>query len=265
MARQKKFKKMRMPKAVADTKEFVLQRMAGIIVLIVFVVLAWVLTTAFLEKSDYFRLKSVEVKSSAGANFISMKDELLRRYRDNFIFRINLNAIARSIEPQYPDARDIIVKRVLPDKLLVELNFRKPVAILSNGQNYPVDREGVILVNRDTAALGGLPIIKGVDPRHAGKLHKKNESKNLEAALTLLDEIKRAGFLDKYGVRVLDASDIRSLSFYLGENGPMVIIGYENLKERLSVLRYTLRDPRLVIDRINYIDVRFKDVAINPK
>ena len=45
----------------------------------------------------------------------------------------------------------------------------------------------------------------------------------------------------------------------------MIIIGYENLKERLEALHDTLRDPRLVLDSISYIDVRFKDIAISPK
>jgi hypothetical protein len=58
---------------------------------------------------------------------------------------------------------------------------------------------------------------------------------------------------------------MRSMSFSLGAGGPMVIIGYENLKERLDALHDTLRDPRLVLDSISYIDVRFKDIAISPR
>ena len=265
MTRHKKFKKMPLAKAFAGAKEFILQRMAGMIVLIVFIIFSWVLITAFLERSDYFMLRSVEARGASEISLISIRSDLLRHYKDNNIFKINLTAIAKSLELRYPDAKDIIVNRALPDKLLVELNFRSPVAILSNGLLLPIDGEGFILVNRDPARLGGLPVISGVNPKYAGKLHKKNESKNLEAALKLLDEIKKARFLDKYGVHTLDASDIKSLSFDLIEGGPMVIIGYENIKERLSVLRDTLRDPRLVLDKINYIDVRFKDVAISPK
>ena len=265
MGKQRKFKKIQMPKAVSGAKELILQKAAGIIVLVVSIVLIWVLIKAFLERSDYFRLRSVDAKGASEMSLISIRSGLLRSYKDVNIFKINLSAIAKSLEPRYPDAKDIIIKRALPDKLLIELNFRKPVAILSNGHNYPVDREGVILVNRDPAKLGDLPVIKGVDLKYALKVHSKNESRNLSAALQLLDEIKKARFLDKYSVRVIDASDIKSLSFYLGEGGPTVIVGYENLSERLSVLKDTLRDPRLVLDKINYIDVRFKDVAINPK
>ena len=258
MAKQKKFKKIQMPKVPKA-------QWIGMIVFIIFMVSAWLLTKAFLERSDYFRLRSVESSGAADKSLAAMRNEILNNYKDRNIFKIDLKAIARALEPGYPDAKDIVVKRSLPDRLFIGLSFRKPVAILSNAQNYPVDREGVILVNRDSSSLGGLPSIKGVDAKYAGRFRKKCESSNLRAALELIDEIKRARFLDRYRVKTLDASDMRSMSFILGEDGPMVIIGYENLKERLEALHDTLRDPRLVLDSINYIDVRFKDVAISPK
>jgi len=258
VAKQKKFKKIQMLKV---------QKMQwiGMIVFIVFIVSAWFLTAAFLERSDYFRLRSVESKGAADRSLAVVRDEILTDYKGKNIFKIDLKAIARGLEPRYPDAKDIIVKILLPDKLSIDLSFRKPVAILSNGRNFPVDRDGVILVNRDLSSLGDLPAIKGVDAKYAGRFRKRCESSNLKAALELIDIIKRTRFLDRYRVRTLDASDMRSMSFSLGEGGPMIIIGYENLKERLDALHDTLRDPRLVLDSISYIDVRFKDIAISPK
>lgn len=258
MTRQKKFKKIQMPK---------LQKMQwiGMIVLIVFVVSAWLLAVAFLERSDYFRLRSVESKGAADTSLTAVRNEILTNHKDENIFKIDLKAIAEGLEPRYPDAKDIIVKRILPDKLSIGLSFRKPVAILVNGRNFPVDRDGVILVNRDLSSMGDLPVIKGVEAKYAGRFRKRCESGNLKAALELVDTIKRTRFLDRYRIKTLDASDMRSLSFALGEGGPMIIIGYENLKERLEALHDTLRDPRLVLDSISYIDVRFKDIAISPK
>jgi len=258
MAKQKKFKKIQMPKVKK-------MQWIGMIVFIIFIASAWLLTKAFLERSDYFRLRSVESKGAADRSLIVVRDEVLANYRGKNIFRIDLRAIAVSLEPRYPDAKDIVVKRVLPDKLFIGLNFRKPVAILSNGRNFPVDRDGVILVNRDLSSMGDLPVIKGVEAKYAGRFRKGCESGNLKAALELVDIIKRTKFLDRYRIKTLDASDMRSMSFALGEGGPMIIIGYENLKERLDALRDTLRDPRLVLDSISYIDVRFKDIAISPK
>lgn len=258
MAKQKKFKKIQMSKV---------QKMQwiGVIVFIIFIVSAWLLTTAFLGRSDYFRLRYVEPKGAADRSLIVVRNEILADYKDKNIFKIDLKAIASGLEPRYPDAKDIVVKMVLPDKLSISLSFRKPVAILSSGRNFPVDSDGVILVNRDLSRLGDLPVIKGVDAKYAGRFRKRCESRNLKAALELVDVIKRTKFLDRYRIKTLDASDIRSMSFTLGEGGPMIIVGYENLKERFEALHDALRDPRLVLDSISYIDVRFKDIAISPK
>ncbi len=258
MAKQKKFKKMRMPKV---------QKMhwVGAVISTIFIVSSWLLVTAFLARSDYFKLRSVETSGAAERSLLSARNEILAGYKGENIFKIDLKAIASGLEPKYPDAKEIAVKRILPDTLTIELNFRRPVAMLSNGRNFPVDRDGVILVNRDLSNLGDLPVIKGVNPKYAGRFRKKCESANLKAALELIEVINRTRFLDKYRVRVLDASDMRSMSFALGESGPTIIIGYEHLKDRLEALHDTLRDPRLVLDSISYIDVRFKDIAISPK
>jgi len=258
MAKQKKFKKMQVPKVSQ-------MQWIGMIVSIILIVLAWFFIASFLSRSDYFKLKSVEVRGAADKSLVVIRNEILGNYKDKNIFSIDIKAIAAGLEPKYPDAKDIIVRRSLPDKLFIFLNFRRPVAILANVRNFPVDRDGVILVNRDISGLEDLPLIKGVDARYAGGFRKRCASNSLKAALELIDIIKRTRFLDRYNIRMLDASDIRSMSFTLGEGGPMIIIGYENLKDRLDALHDTLRDPRLVLDSINYIDVRFKDIAISPK
>ena len=258
MAKQKKFKKIQMPQVHKI-------QWIGMIVFIVFIVSAWLLITAFLERSDYFRLRYVEPRGAEDRSLAAIREEILADYKDKNIFKIDLKAIAKGLEPRYPDAKDIIVKRIMPDKIFIALSFRKPVAILSSGRNFPVDRDGVILVNRDLSILVDLPVIKGVDAKYAGRFRKRCESSNLRAALELVDIIKRTRFLDRYRIKTLNASDMRSMSFALGEGGPMIIIGYENLKDRLDALHDTLRDPRLVLDSISYIDVRFKDIAISPK
>ena len=266
MAKQKKTgRKIQMHRALGEARDYIVEKAAIIIVSFVFVILASLLIKAFLEKSDYFRLKSVDVRGAAESSLAQVKNDILRQYKDRNIFKVDLKAIAASLSPKYPDAKEILAKRALPDKIVVDLKFRKPVALLSAGQAYPIDREGVILVNINSMKLKDFPVIKGIDPRLAGKSRKRNESANLMIALSLLDEIKKARFLDKFGVRLIDAGDIKSLSFSLGDAGPIVIIGYEDFRERLNTLKDALRDPRLALDKINYIDVRFKDVAISPK
>ena len=80
----------------------------------------------------------------------------------------------------------------------------------------------------------------------------------------LLKEMRRSRLLSEYGIATIDASDIKNLSFYL-KNGIEVKIGYENFADRLMMLTKTLRDSRLVTDRVQYIDVRFENAVVGPK
>jgi cell division septal protein FtsQ len=69
----------------------------------------------------------------------------------------------------------------------------------------------------------------------------------------------------RYKVTGIEASDPRAMVFYL-DDGLEVKIGNERFKERLGMLRKTLRDPRILRDRIKYLDLRFdEDVVIGPK
>ena len=42
-------------------------------------------------------------------------------------------------------------------------------------------------------------------------------------------------------------------------------MGDEKFRERLDLLGRALRDPRLALENVKYIDVRFKDIIIGPK
>ena len=86
----------------------------------------------------------------------------------------------------------------------------------------------------------------------------------MSLAIELLNRIKKSKFLSGYSANTIDAGDVRNILLYL-KNGVEVRMGGEDFEDRLDVLQKTLRDTRLVMDKIKYIDVRFKDVVIGPK
>ncbi|MDD5423351.1 MAG: cell division protein FtsQ/DivIB, partial [Candidatus Omnitrophica bacterium] len=152
----------------------------------------------------------------------------------------------------------------LHDRIAGTRKFRKPVAVVRDGKLYPVDEEGFVLPSMDIGSLKDLPVIDGVDIRYDERRGKKNTSGNLKLALELLRNIREVRPLTEYGLAGIDAKDGKNLSFLL-KSGTKVIVGSENFKERLWLLEKTLKDPRLVLDRIEYIDVRFNDAVVGPK
>ncbi len=266
MKKQKRTRKIKLPPFIEDIREAFMSKLSSALVILIFLIVSALLAKAFIHGSDYFRVRHIETKglSDNALPAISLGNELLRSYKNKNIFDTNLSAIAKNLAGRYPDAKNVTVKRSLPDKLTISFNFRRPIALAGNARYYPVDEDGYLLLDADARTLGTLPTISGVDIRYEGRLTRKIESQNLKAALELLKEIRRSKFMGNHQLVRIDASDINNLCFYIDE-GLEVRIGFENLKDRLELLRNTLKDSRFMKDRIKYIDVRFQDATIGTK
>jgi cell division septal protein FtsQ len=264
MGRGKKSKKTGIFETGGGVRDAVISRGMTVFVVLIFLLFASMLVKAFLYESNYFKLRSVDVKASfleprAGA-FISSR--IFNSYRYKNVFNIDLKYIARLIQSSYGDVRDVVVRISLPDKLVISLKLRRPVALVKSGKFYPVDQDGVVLPGGSRVdALNDLPIINGIDIR-AGSSNLTR--RNMKLALDLLDEILLTRSLSSLGVASINVYDPGSMSIYL-KNGVEVRIGDQNFRERLDLLSTALRDPRLVLDNVKYIDVRFKDIIIGPK
>jgi len=254
MAKPKKIKK----------KDAIVSKVSVLLIVVVLLIAVTMLAGTFLRESGYFKLRTVDIKASfldprSGA-FIS--NRILNAYKAKNVFSINLKNIAKYIQNSYGDVRDVVVRISLPDKLVISLKLRQPVALIKSGKFYPVDEDGVVLPGGSrTDALNDLPIVSGVEIR---ALSSRLVYRKLKLALELLGEIRLTRSLASLGVASINAYDPRNLSFSL-KNGVEIRIGEENLRERLDLLSKALRDPRLVLENVKYIDVRFKDIIIGPK
>lgn len=247
MKRQKRFKKTKLPSAAIN-----------LVIIVIFILTALLLAKAFLYRSDYFKIRTVETRGALldQKTMVGINNHLLNIYKGRNIFSVDLKSVSKSLQASYPDAKEVIVRSSLPDRLVVSMKFRRAVALVRNlNRSYAIDEDGVALPGADVNMMKDLPVIEGI---------KKFDNRSLRLALDLLKEIKKARFMARYGLERIDALDARNLSFYL-KNGIEVKIGSEDFAKRLDLLGSTLRDPRLVMEMIKYIDVRFKDVAIGPK
>jgi len=268
MGRQRRPKGLKLPPLPDGIGEAALKKALNIAVVFIFLAAVFFLAKAFIQRSDYFDLRAVDVRGMNNAGpTVSVTSETMRAYKGRNIFNIDLKAIGRTLQYRYPDAREVLVLRTLPDTLTIIFNFRKPVAVIisTDGRRYPVDGRSFLVLNLDEKQLKGLPAITGVSVRYGDAAARRSDSKNLKYALELLAEIQKTRFMSKYVLSRIDAVDPRAMAFYL-EDGLEVRIGNEHFRERLGILRKTLRDPRIVRDRIKYVDLRFdEDVVIGPK
>lgn len=265
MSRQKN-KKNTIRSFFKEAREAIAGRALSFAVIAIFLVIVFLLGKAYIYRSDYFRLKRVEIKETFldQKSLISIKSRILSSYKAKSMFRLDLKAIAQTIQNTYPDAKDISVSLVLPDKLVVGLKLRKAVAIVRSDKLYPVDEEGVILPIADAASLRWVPVVEGVQVRPDDRKVKVIMSGNLKAAINLLRNIKDIRPIVSHGIETVDVRDLNNIVFYL-KNGIEIRLGTGNFKDKLTVLAKTLMDPRLIMERIKYIDLRFGDAIIGPR
>lgn len=266
MKRQKSNKKNTLKSLLNNIREALVKKALSLAVIIIFLACIFLLARAYLYRSDYFLLNKVEIKETLldQRSLVAIKSRILSAYKSKSVFTINLKAVAQSLQASYPDAKDISVSLALPDKLVVSLKLRRPVVLMRADKLYPVDEEGIILPVTDAALLKWTPVVEGAQVSAEERRAKAITSNGFKAAIGILRNIKDNRVVASYGVSTVDVRDLNNILFSL-RNGVEIRIGSENFRERLAVLAKTLRDPRLMPDRIKYIDLRFGDAVIGPR
>ncbi len=238
--------------------------------LFVFILAAWNLNS-FILAAEYFNITEIEV---IGRDPVKVDYSLARMKGASNIFKADLKQIASSIEREYPDIQKAIVKRVLPNKLIVEVLRRKPVAqvLINSGRQPQVDSylftindEAYILANVGTKSRKNLPVIYGCGLSIAQvQIGRSCITPGLKSALSFLKEAKISGILNDYIITKVDASEPRSLSFFI--NGTLEVkIGDRNWKEKIENLAGILENMDIDYSQDYYIDLRFKDFVFGKK
>ncbi len=215
----------------------------------------------FLGNSRYFKLDTIEVIDKSHATALKAGD-LLSIYKGRNIFGIDIDSLSSQIKRDIPTIKHAIVKRVLPNKLEIDIIPRIPIAKIKSHGYFPIDRTGMVL--SPEIKTGKLPIIIGFSIWLNPKVGTKLENPQVRNAFLLIDALEENAVLSDYAVSAIDVSNYKNLSFYL-ENGIEVKIGSEDFLDRLNRLKTTFAKPELDKENIKYIDLRFKDVVIGPK
>ncbi len=221
---------------------------------------------SFLFASEYFNVSEIEVVDK---NPDKIDYPLARIDDDANIFRIDLEQIAYNVEREYYDIQKAIVKRVLPNKLVIEVLRRRPIAQIKVGENrlsdepehfFSVNREAYVLSDIGKRRRRKLPVILGAElSAKEIEVGRDYPKPNLVYALDFLEELNDRGFLETYNVNLIDVTQPRSMSFFIDDLE--VRIGNRNLKQKIENLSGVLANKDINYSEGYYIDMRFKDIV----
>lgn len=208
----------------------------------------------FVKKLSYFRITDIEVIENNRPSQLKARLPIGLIEGKN-IFEVDLAELSQNIKKEFPEIREVKASRHLPNKLILQLIRRVPVAQINLGGYFLVDKQGFTLPEKRFFPFDGFPIIDGA---------AKGESlTNLKMALSLLEKIASFKGLEGQRVTKIEIASPKDFSFFF-EDGLKVIIGEGDFNQKLEDLALFLPELQRRSE-VEYIDLRFKEPIVKWK
>lgn len=152
------------------------------------------------------------------------------------ILSLDLDSVSRRLT-NHPWIVSALINREIPDRIRIEIEERKPVALVKGQHFYLIDSRGICFTRAVPGEYGGLPIITGLDPKSLGPGH------NLPRKFTALFQDLYKECQLKLPWRLI--SEIRwdshaGLSIFTVQGGIQVDLGNGNYGPRIDRLKKVL-------------------------
>jgi len=238
-----------------------LRRLAGLCLQLALLGLAawagWAVWRA-LTAGDTFLLQRVRVEGAERADAGRIEARLAPALGRNLL-TLDLDEIRRAAEAG-PWVRSVVLKRRLPDTLVVEIQERTVAAgAWIEGARYLVDEEGLVIAEVGAGPSPRGPWLVGVDgvvaPARPGRLR---------AGVTALRAIRhhRPGFLEE--VAEVDLGDPRRIVLRLRE-GSELWLPMERQPQNLERFFRLRAQIEALVGPVAYADLRWEDqIAVMP-
>lgn len=150
---------------------------AGVTLLVAAIPVTAVALVRYLTSSDHFALSTIQVEGNAHAS----EEELLRLasvWPGRNVLTLDTDAIEAEVE-RHPWVRSATVEAELPDRLVIRVEERRPIAVASLPQLQLVDDRGVVFEPIGAGEVLDLPVITGVtreelaDPEQADEAQRR--------------------------------------------------------------------------------------------
>jgi len=229
----------------------------GFLVLLFFTCVLWIAGN-YVDTDPRFRLHRIEL---TGGRYVAPAavENVFVPDREASIYRIPLEERRRELE-RIPWVRTATITRVLPDRVVIAVEEREPVAFLWTRHGIELmDRDGVILES-PPAVSWTFPVLRGIPERESSDQRKRRMVRYLE----LLDGLRLAEGSDAAEISEVDLSDAANLSAVVADKAGALRLhlGDEDLPQRYEIYRSHIAEWRQQFNEIRSIDLRFEGQAV---
>lgn len=191
----------------------------------------------FVTTTPYFQLRTLEL-----AGLSRLKEPELRAWAGldgpTQLLTLDLDGLHERLE-QHPWVADARVERFLPDRLVVRIVERKPVALVLLGSLHLVDQHGFVFHPSTGQGEERLPVVTGLSPEDF-TTDRTGADLRLRQALAVLREWERQKLPPVASLSEVHLDPVLGTTLYTEEEGTRIQLGWSEHAQRLARLREVL-------------------------
>ncbi|HUU50168.1 MAG TPA: FtsQ-type POTRA domain-containing protein [Nitrospinota bacterium] len=213
----------------------------------------------YIKQSYFFNVKEINI---LGTNFLSEKyiAELISVEPGMNIFKIDIEKISKVLGKE-PWIKKVKIERKLPKTININIQERKPYAVLLSTEKYLLDDAGFIIKKLDfKEETERYPLIKGVKKINYNIGNRVSLERPLRG-LAILKNLSNSGLYNLRDIFIVDMSDMRRVSIKM-TNGTRLNLDESNIEKEVSRLKTISKLLKKDKRRIEYVDLCFRKKVV---
>ena len=209
-------------------------------------------------RSDLLLVRKIEVKSAEDlkgfVNVEEVQDAVLQHLAKSIVF-LDTKEIAENLKKQFLAIAEVSVEKHLPDKLVVQIEEREPVAVLVIEEKYLVDKDGFVFakwprgVNLPELVLESEKGIKGL------KIGEKIQGQLIVAALDIIDGVSEIEDLKPTAIKITGKNEIHVET---DKTFLVLFTSQKKISEQILALKQIHENAKRQGKPLKKVDLRFK-------
>jgi cell division septal protein FtsQ len=215
-----------------------------------------------LPELSYFQVSEIEIR---GNDHVATQEILSRLGLSEpvNILQLDMKALAARVMT-HPWVRNASIQRHLPSRLIVTIEEREAVAVLSMGKTYLLSADAVILEAVQRPPAQALPTIRA-QWKPKVRVGEHLSEPRIVRGLALLEALRKAPLLGEAQVEEVTAETDGNYILHLAGGGAIVRLDAAESLPQLNRLDMALARQGHGLESFAYVDLRFPGrVILNP-
>jgi cell division septal protein FtsQ len=208
----------------------------------------------YLYTSPYFRVERIVVSGENRLSEIEVLN-LARIDKGTNILGIDLRRVSDRIE-QHPWIQKAFVKRELPQRIIINVTERVPVAMINLDRLYLVDKKGIVFKEVGPEDTFDVPVLTGLESEDLAA-NERISRRLIEKALTIIDEVDKRGTLGVDQISEINMDPYAGLTIFTLEDGTQVKLGFDDYEQKLDHLKKVIADLQERGEKAEYINLNY--------